>query len=118
MVDAIRVKDADGVVREVATNDALAALLGEAQAAPGANTVLGRLKDLMAGDYETIAASQTDQVLGTTGAAGDYLLGLLLVPANTSPGAVAIQDGGASAVTVFAGGPDSVASLVPFFVPL
>jgi hypothetical protein len=76
------------------------------------------LKDISNGDYETVAASQTDQVLGATGAAGDYLAGLLIVPATTSPGAVSIKDGNGSAITVFTGGANSVSNLVPFFVPL
>jgi len=70
------------------------------------------------GEYETVAASQSDQALGSAGAAGDYFAGLLIVPATTSPGAVSIKDGGGSAITVFTGGASSVASLVPFFVPL
>ena len=118
MVNTIAVKDAAGVSREVATNDALAALIGEVQAAPTQNTVLARLKDLMGGFYETVAASQTDQVLGSTGAAGDYLMGLLVVPGSMAPGAVSIKDGAGNAVTVFTGGQDSVSNLVPFFVPL
>lgn len=68
--------------------------------------------------YETVAASQTDQVLGTLGAKGDSLDGLLVVPATTSPGAVSIKDGSGSAVTVFTGGASSVVSLVPFYVPI
>ncbi len=68
------------------------------------------------GDYETVAASQTAQVLGPTGATGDFLAGLLIVPATTSPGAVSIKDGSGSAITVFAGGASSVSNLVPFFV--
>lgn len=67
--------------------------------------------------YETVAASQTDQVLGENGAERDELVGLLIVPANTSPGAVSIKDGDGSAITVFTGGAASVSSLVPFFVP-
>lgn len=70
------------------------------------------------GDYETVAAGQTTQTIGPTGAQGDYLMGLLIVPASTSPGAVQIKDGSNSAITVFAGGADSVSNLVPFFVPL
>lgn len=69
-------------------------------------------------EYETVAASQTDQVMGATGATGDYISGLLIVPASLSPGAVSIKDGSGSAITVFAGGTNSVACLVPFFVPL
>lgn len=70
------------------------------------------------GNYETVAASQTDQALGPTGAAGDLLTGLLVIPATTSPGAVQIKDGSGSAITVFTGGGSSVSNLVPFFIPL
>ena len=69
-------------------------------------------------NYETVAASQTDQVLGTAGAAGDFLGGLLVVPATVSPGAVRIKDGAGSAITVFTGGATSVSNLVSFFVPI
>lgn len=68
-------------------------------------------------DYETVAASQTAQVLGAGGTIGDYLMGLLIVPATTSPGTVAILDN-ATSITVFTGGASSVSNLVPFFVPL
>jgi hypothetical protein len=67
---------------------------------------------------ETVAASQTDQVLGATGAVGDVLDGLLVVPATTSPGNVLIQDGNGTEITVFLGGATSVADLKPFFIPL
>jgi hypothetical protein len=67
------------------------------------------------GEYETVAASQTGQVLGPTGATGDYLNGLLITPASTSPGAVALLDG-ATSYTVFAGGASSVSNLAPFYV--
>jgi hypothetical protein len=76
------------------------------------------IKDISEGEYETVAASQTDQVLGATGATGDYLQGLLVVPATTSPGAISIKDGSGSAITVFTGGATSVSNLVPFFIPL
>ena len=69
-------------------------------------------------EYETVAASATDQALGATGATGDYLSGVLIVPATTSPGAVSIKDGAGSAITIFTGGATSVSNLVPFFVPL
>jgi hypothetical protein len=69
-------------------------------------------------EYETVAAVATDQPLGAAGAAGDLLVGLLIIPATTSPGAVSIKDGGGSAITVFAGGSSSVSNLVPFFVPV
>lgn len=68
-------------------------------------------------DYETVAASQTAQVLGTNGAIHDYLGGILVVPANTSPGNVIILDDAIS-ITVFTGGASSVSNLVPFMIPL
>lgn len=65
--------------------------------------------------YETVAASQADQAMGATGAMGDFLAGVLIVPATTSPGAVQIKDGGGSAITVFTGGATSVGDLKPFY---
>jgi len=76
------------------------------------------IRDTQFGDYETVAASQTDQVLGPTGATADFLSGVLIVPATTSPGAVSIKDGSGSAITIFTGGATSVSNLVPFFVPI
>jgi hypothetical protein len=75
------------------------------------------LSNFGAGEYETVAASQTAQVLGATGAAGDYISGILVVPATTSPGNVLLLDN-ATSITVFAGGASSVSNLVPFFIPL
>lgn len=69
------------------------------------------------GEYETVAASQTAQVLGSAGAVGDFIAGLLVIPESTSPGAVALLDN-ATSMTLFVGGANSVSNLVPFFVPL
>jgi len=71
----------------------------------------------------TIAASQTDQVLskvsgGSTGMTGDRLDYVLVIPASTSPGAVTLKDGNGAAITLFAGGASSVATLHPFTVPV
>jgi hypothetical protein len=68
-------------------------------------------------EYETVAASQTAQVLGATGATGDYISGILAVPATTSPGNIVLLDG-ATSITVFTGGATSVSNLIPFFIPL
>lgn len=75
--------------------------------------------------YNTVAASQTAKKLagpaptgsqGTgTGAVGDILESLLIIPATTSPDAVAILDG-ATSINVFAGGASSVSDLKPFHV--
>ena len=69
-------------------------------------------------DYEAVAASASNQVMGSTGAIGDCLAGLLVIPATTSPGAVSIKDGSGTAITVFTGGATSTSNLVPFFIPL
>lgn len=65
--------------------------------------------------YETVAASQTAQVLGTAGAIGDVIAGILVVPATTSPGNVLLLDN-ATSITVFVGG--TVSDLKPFWIPL
>lgn len=67
--------------------------------------------------YETVAAGQTDQVIGTSGQAGDLLDFLLVVPATLSPGTVSIKDGSGANITVFVGGAGSVSNLIPFAVP-
>jgi hypothetical protein len=61
-------------------------------------------KVLRKDSYETIAASQTDQVLGGTGAQGDVLKRLIIVPTTTGAGAVDIQDGAGTEINVFKGG--------------
>lgn len=70
-----------------------------------------------AGEYETVAAGQTAQVIGATGAIGDYISHILVIPATTSPGAITLLDN-ATSITVFAGGASSVSNLVPFAIPL
>lgn len=75
------------------------------------------LTNFGAGDYETVAASQTAQVLGATGATGDYIEGILVIPTSTSPGVVTLLDGVIS-IPVFVGGASSILTLHPFFIPL
>lgn len=75
------------------------------------------VNDSTLSEYETVAASQTAQVMGAGGAKGDFIAGMTIIPATTSPGAVTLIDGSTS-ITVFAGGASSVSNLVPFYVPL
>ncbi len=42
--------------------------------------------------YETVAASQTGQALGATGAAGDFIAGILVVPATAGASIVIDPD--------------------------
>lgn len=65
----------------------------------------------------TVAAGQTAAPLGAEGAAGDYISHVVIIPATTSPGAVAILDDDTS-YTIFAGGASSVSNLAPITVPL
>ena len=65
-----------------------------------------------AAQYFTVAASQTAQVLGATGAIGDKLSIVTIIPATTSPGAVTLLDG-ATSITLFTGGATSVQGLAP-----
>ena len=48
--------------------------------------------------YETVAASQTAQVLGTTGAKGDYLHRLIISNVTAATASVTILDGATSIV--------------------
>lgn len=52
--------------------------------------------------YETIATSQSDQVLGTTGGAGDLLHSLVITVATAATGTVSIKDGSGSAIPITA----------------
>lgn len=56
-------------------------------------------------DYETVAASQTDQVLGATGAAGDFLHRIVIVVATAATAATSIKDGAGSAISLIPNSP-------------
>lgn len=96
-------------------SDGTAWTYGNGAAAAGSPRVA--LADIGVGEYETVAASQTAQALGATGGSGDYLAGILVIPATTSPGNVLLLDN-ATSITVFAGGASSVSNLVPFYIPI
>ncbi len=85
--------------------------------APG-DSVNGMVVQTSASEWETVAASQTDQILGATGAVGDLLDSVLVIPVTTTPGAIDIKDGNGTAIRIFEGGASSVSNLVPFSVPL
>ena len=52
-------------------------------------------------EYEVVAASQTDQVMGTTGAAGDLLHAVHCVWTAAPAAATSIKDGAGSAMNIF-----------------
>mgnify|MGYP003487339209 CR=1 FL=1 len=56
-------------------------------------------------DYQAVPASQTDLVLGTTGAIGDLLQRLVITVATAASGTVSIQDGGDTATLILPNSP-------------
>lgn len=73
----------------------------------GEDQDLDALRVVSGGDeYETVAAGQTDQVLGVTGGAGDYLERLVIIVSTAATSQVSIKDGsGGSAIIVFPNNP-------------
>lgn len=61
--------------------------------------------------YETVAASQTAQVLGNTGAAGDYLHRVIVTVSTAATGTVTLLDNSTSITLVPANTPIGVYSL-------
>lgn len=66
-------------------------------------------------EYETVAASQTNVVLGATGATGDFLSHIVIQPTTTAPGTITILD---NATVVFTFTTTTLADLRPITVPL
>lgn len=94
----------------------LTSLIALLPASLGRKTAALSLATVEAGmPYETVAASQTDQVLGGAGAAGDYLSHIVIQPVTTAAGAVTLKDG-ASTIFLFTSG--TLADLSPKTVPL
>lgn len=65
--------------------------------------------------YEVIAASQTDQVLGTVGEKGDFLLRLIIQVATAATGNVTLKDGATSIYTFTASPGGGIGSYVVNF---
>lgn len=69
-------------------------------------------------NYETVAASQTAQVLGVTGGKGDFISHVIIIPALAAAGLVTLLDGSTS-IPIFVGGAvTALPSCIPFTVPL
>lgn len=66
--------------------------------------------------YETVAASQTTQVLGTGGAVGDYLSHVIIQPATAGCGVVTIIDGSTDIIAFPPGGTTALPTLMPVVV--
>ena len=61
--------------------------------------------------YEAVAASQTDQVLGGTGAVGDYVHRLLVAVATAATSTVTLKDGANTVLSIPANTPIGVYSV-------
>jgi hypothetical protein len=57
----------------------------------------------IADQYEAVAASQTDQVMGATGAVGDFLARVVVSVVTAATGSVSIKDGAGSAIPLTTG---------------
>lgn len=81
--------------------------------------------------YNTVAASATNQALvgaantgpggvaaAGTGAVGDVLDGLLIMPGTAAAGAVTLTDGSTSIAVFAGGGTTALTSLWPVYVPI
>ena len=121
MADNVSIRDAGALTFNAATDE-----LSDTSQSPKVTILAGdgspipidpRQIEIPGSQYETVAASQTDQVLGATGAAGDLINGILVIPATTAAGAVTLKDN-TTAITVFTGGTGSVSNLAPFFIAL
>lgn len=66
-----------------------------------------------AGQYFTVAASQTNTALGNVGASGDYFAGFMVIPATATPGLVTVKDGTTAVISIPAG-----TTLQSYFVPV
>lgn len=104
--------DNDGYLKGRATGEADVVDVAVHPGEDATNDVIRVEKQLA---YETVAASQTAQVIGTTGAVGDHIDNILIVPATTSPGNVLLLDN-ATSITIFTGGAVSVADLKPILL--
>jgi hypothetical protein len=56
-------------------------------------------------DYETVAASQTDQILGPVGRIGDELKRLIITVGTAATAAVSIKDGNGSSIPILPNSP-------------
>lgn len=69
-------------------------------------------------EYETVAASQTNQVMGATGAAGDFLSHVIVSPGTAGCGVVTILDNATTIVAFAGGGTTALSNLIPFIIPV
>jgi len=100
---------ADGKVQLLQSDKTVSALGGDGDAAKVTPSTLLSGEDKLNSvfrmesqwEYEDVAASQTDQAMGATGAAGDLLHALKCETSAASVGKVTVKDGAGSSFTIF-----------------
>lgn len=94
----------------------LTSLIALLPASLGSKAASASLSTTPAGlEYETVAAGQTAQTLGATGATGDYLSHVLIQPATIAAGTTTILD---NATVIFTFTTGTLPSLAPIYVPI
>lgn len=68
--------------------------------------------------YETVAVSQSNQVMGATGATGDYLSHVIVSPITAGCGVVTILDNATAVASFPGGGTTALSNLIPFVIPI
>lgn len=94
----------------------LTSLIALLPASLGAKAASASLSVVQAGlEYETVAASQTAQALGATGATGDFLSHVIIQPTTTAAGTVTILD---NATVIFTFTTGTLGDLRPLVIPI
>lgn len=68
--------------------------------------------------YETVAASQTNQAMGAIGAAGDYMSHVIVSPGTAGCGVVTVLDNATTIAAFPGGGTTALSNLIPFVIPI
>ncbi len=90
---------------------------GQATMANSAPTVLASDMPAIKGYYVAVAASQTDSVIqSSTGATGDFLDYVIVVPATTAAGVVTIKDNSTAIISYVGAGGTALLTLIPFVI--
>ncbi len=76
------------------------------------------MADLQFQNYETVAASQTAQVLGNNGAKGDFIARLIIIPATVAGGVVTLLDGSTSIPVYVGGATTALTTVAPIVVDI
>ena len=108
---------AGGVAQPVSGTVSSNPITGQTGVAGGAGAVGATTQRVISAglDYETVAASQTAQVLGATGATGDYLSHVVLQPTTTAAGTMTILD---NATVIFTFTTGTLSDLRPITIPI